>query len=311
MFHDSTGMESPKPNQLRRILGIEGGGTKTGWVLLDAEGHVLGDGQLQAANLKLLSDAEVAGIFSALPREATHVGAFLAGCVLDSDRARLRALATSGWPRAHVQVGNDLESGFANALGDGDGLVIISGTGAAVHGRCGGRRDKAGGWGHILGDRGGGYDIARFALRQVIRRYDLDRSRTPLTAAILAHLGIDDLPHLDDWVIRADKMKIAALTPIVFRAAEYDAEIREFVERRARELADFTLAVATRLGMARGPVEVRLLGGVITNEAGYAAMFTRLLHERLPDANVGTCTRSGAYGAAMLAVRDERLPDER
>lgn len=305
MFHDSAGMESRKPMQ-RRILGIEGGGTKTEWVLLDEEERVLGEGRLHAANLKLCSDPDIAELFAALPREVSHVGAFLAGCALDSDRARLGALAAAAWPGAFVRVGNDCESGFATALGEGDGIIVISGTGSVVHGRCGGRMDKAGGWGHILGDRGGGYDIARFALRQMIRRYDLDRSRTELASAILAELGLDDLPHLDDWVIHADKMKIAALAPVVFRIAESDGEFRAFIERRARELADFTLAVAGRLGMDRGRVEVRLLGGLLTHVGFYAAMYTAFLRERLPLANVEPCTRSGAYGAAMIAQGQPR-----
>ena len=41
-----------RANQL--VLGIEGGGTKTEWVLLDAESHILKQGALPAANLRLV-----------------------------------------------------------------------------------------------------------------------------------------------------------------------------------------------------------------------------------------------------------------
>ena len=56
-FHDSRGMESPK-----RILGIEGGGTKTEWVLLSGEANeqkILSQGQLSGSNLRLEPPADL------------------------------------------------------------------------------------------------------------------------------------------------------------------------------------------------------------------------------------------------------------
>ncbi len=282
------------------ILGVEGGGTKTDWVLLDDAGRVLGEGQLSAANLKLSTDVYLAQLFAVLPREAAEVGVFLAGCLSESDRVRLRRLAVAAWPLARVSVGSDRESGFATALGDGDGIVVISGTGAVVHGRRAGHVEKAGGWGHILGDRGGGYDMCRHALRKVILRYDIEGALSPLASAILAELSLNELPQLVDWANQADKMQVARLAPVIVRAAESgDMDMRELIEHRAGDLAEFTFAVAQRLGMER--VEVRLLGGLLTKEPGYAAHYRRLLVEKLPGANVELCTRSGAFGAAALA----------
>ena len=161
MFHDSPRMESPKPVPTQRILGVEGGGSKTDWVLLDGAKNVLSEGQLPSANLKLSSEAQLLQLFSVLPQDATHVGMFLAGCMTESDRTQLRRLVESVWPQAIIVVGGDRESGFASALGDGDGILVISGTGAVVHGRKGDRVDKAGGWGQLLGDRGSGYDLSQ------------------------------------------------------------------------------------------------------------------------------------------------------
>lgn len=282
------------------ILGVEGGGTKTDWVLLDDTGRVLGEGQLGAANLKLSTDTQLSQLFAVLPREVNEAGVFLAGCLSENDRARLRRLAVAAWPAARVSVGSDCESGFATALGDGDGIVVISGTGAVVHGRKGGRVEKSGGWGHILGDRGGGYDMCRHALRKVILRYDIEGTLSPLASAILAELSLNELPQLVDWVNQADKMQVARLAPVIFRAADAgDVEMQELIEHRAGDLARFTVAVAQRLGMES--VDVRLLGGLLTKEPGYAAHYRRLLAEKLPGANVELCTRSGAFGAAALA----------
>ena len=288
------------PSPSSTTLGIEGGGTKTDWVLLDESGAVLQEGQLPAASMKLVTDEQLAQLFSRLPKEVGTVGAFLAGCLVERDRARLRRLAEAAWPGARLRVGSDGESGFATALGEGDGIVVVSGTGAVVHGRAGGKVTKAGGWGHILGDRGGGYDLARHALRKVMLHYDLEAAVTPLGSSVLAALSLNELPQLVDWIHDADKMDVARLAPVVIRAAEGgDVEMRELVSHRAKDLARFTQAVAKRLGMERP--EVRLYGGLLTREPWYAAEYRRHLRTYVPEARVDLCTRSGAFGAATLA----------
>jgi len=301
----STGfMNQPTP-QFRRILGIEGGGTKTDWVLLDESHRILQEGQLPASNLKLSTDTELARLFSVLPHEVTDVGVFLAGCLMEHDRTRLLRLVQTAWPDAHHVVGSDRDSGFVTALGKEDGIIVISGTGAVVQGRKGGRSDKAGGWGHILGDRGGGYDVARHALRKVILRYDLEKTLTPLATAILSDLGLSELPQLVDWVNQADKMQVARLAPVIFRAAEAgDEDMRELINHRARDLANFTFAVAQRLDLCTKPVKVRLLGGLLTKEPAYVEQYEDYLSKLLPDAEIGLCIRSGAFGAATLAAEE-------
>lgn len=288
-------------NQL--VLGIEGGGTKTDWVLLDAGGAVLRQGALPAANLRLISDLALEAQWRVLPPEATHVGAFLAGCVGEGDRKRLRALAEKVWPRAAISVGSDRDSGFATAFGNGDGITVIAGTGSAVTGRRGGRIEKAGGWGQLLGDKGGGYSLAVQALRLVLSTYDIDQQVDALGRAILQKLNLNRLEDLVSWAANADKMSVARLVPVVFRAAENGhQEMVEAVQCGARILVEFTRAVAGRLGFTAP--EVRLLGGLFTGFPEYGNLFKDYLSELLPGASVEVCATSGAMGAAWLAARD-------
>lgn len=291
------------PASSRTILGIEGGGTKTDWVLLDELGGILDQGQLPASNLKVTTDEQLLHIFSQLPKEATDIGLFIAACLIERDRARLRQLACQVWPVARIRVGSDRDSGFAAALGVGDGIVVISGTGAVVHGRHGDREAKAGGWGHILGDRGGGYDLARHALRKVMLQFDLDGTVSALGSSVLAALSLNELPQLVDWIHDADKMDVARLAPVVIRAAqEGDDSMRQLVSNRARDLALFTHAVARKLDLLLP--EVRLAGGLLTREPFYVDCYRGHLAPLLPGANVELCTRSGAMGAATLAAQD-------
>jgi N-acetylmuramic acid 6-phosphate etherase len=295
-------MESPK-----RILGIEGGGTKTDWVLLDDAGAILQQGALPASNLRLIGDEALAQLFSVLPHEATHVGAYLAGCANDDDRVRLRRITESAWPQAQVSVGSDRDSGLATAFRDGDGIVVIAGTGAAVHGRKGERIEKAGGWGQLLGDRGGGYDLARLGLRRVLTRFDMNQQITPLAEEILRTLGLNRLPDLVGWAMQADKMSVARLAPCIFHAARHgEPEMLATIQTGADILAKFTQAVAQRLEFPDAPV--RLIGGLFTHYEDYVSLYKYRLSQLQPRATVEVCGESGALGAAWLAARESGGP---
>jgi N-acetylmuramic acid 6-phosphate etherase len=302
MFHHTRRMESPK-----RVLGIEGGGTKTEWLLLEVEGarsHVLDRGVLPASNLKLISDEALARLFSTLPRDATHVGVFLAGCGTEEDRARLRRVVSAAWPHAQLALGSDRDSGLATAFEDGDGIAVIAGTGAAVHGRRGGRIEKAGGWGQLLGDRGGGYDLAMQGLRLVLTHFDLNQKITPLAEEILRMLALNRLPDLVDWAKEADKMSVARLAPAIFDAARRgEPEMLATVQAGANILAEYTRAVAQRLDWSEA--RVKLIGGVFSHHAEYVDLFKYRLSILLPRASVAMCRESGALGAAWLAAGSE------
>lgn len=260
-------------------------------------------GTLPAANLSLATDLTLETMFRTLPHDATHVGVFLAGCANQAGRLRLRALARKIWPEARIAVGSDRDSGFAAALGDRDGITVIAGTGSAVTGRKEGHIEKAGGWGQLLGDRGGGYDLAMQGLRLTLSNYDIAHDVTPLSEGILRALSLNRLEDLVNWASNADKMSVAKLAPVVFDAARNgDPDMLAAIQIGARTLADFTRAVAKRLNFETPDVE--LLGGLFINHPEYFDLFRDYLSDILPGARVQICTRSGAVGAARLADND-------
>jgi N-acetylglucosamine kinase-like BadF-type ATPase len=61
-----------------RILGVEGGGTKTAWALI-VDGKILESGKLPPSNFRLTPHDQLTKILRVLPDEADRVGIFLAG----------------------------------------------------------------------------------------------------------------------------------------------------------------------------------------------------------------------------------------
>ena len=293
-----------------RILGVEGGGTKTSWVLAEQDGaalRVIEHGKLPPSNFQLISAERLAAMLRQMPQRAERVGLFLAGCATQEDRSGLRNLCAQIWPAAKITVGSDRDSGLAAALGRGDGIAVNAGTGASVTGRRGNRIEKAGGWGHILGDAGGGYFISLQALRFILREYDLHRGEAQFTATILRALSLNNRDELVRWAQVADKNDVAGLAPVVFECAmNGDESVMKIVEEAAGVLSEYTAAVATRLGLLAP--KVMLLGGLFQRDGVYVHAFKRRLKKSLSDARVAMADQSPELGAAWLASSLEERP---
>lgn len=293
-----------------RILGVEGGGTKTSWVLVAHEAddfRVLDQGKLPPSNFRLTSPERLRAIFQQMPAETDRVGMFLAGCATEDDRRLLAKFSADVWSTAKIAVGSDRDSGLAAALGKADGIAVNAGTGASVTGRRGDRIEKAGGWGHILGDAGGGYFLSLQALRFILREYDLHRGEAQFTASILRALALNSRDDLVRWAQTADKLEVASLAPVVFEAAmNGDEHVMKIVEEGAGVLSEYTAAVATRLGLLAP--KVILLGGLFQRDGVYVHAFKRKLKKNLSDARVAMSEQSPELGAAWLAAEMEEKP---
>lgn len=289
------------------ILGVEGGGSKTDWVLVrrtSGAPQVVDSGQLSAANFILISEDHLRDMLCRLPGDVSRVGVFLAGCKTIDDRARLKTICESVWPRAKIAVGSDRDSGFAAAFGDGDGIAVISGSGSAVTGRKDGKIEKAGGSGHILGDGGGGYTLAIEALRQVLRTYDIAHTVTRSAQEILRALMLNRMEDLIEWTQHADKTAVAALSPVVFTAAELGSvEMMGVLHAGAESLAKYTASVAKWLEYEEP--DVRLQGGIFLNQPLYVELYREALGKLIETSSIEPCDTQGAFGAAHLAASAE------
>ena len=295
-----------KPGE--RILGVEGGGTKTAWVLVEtvadtpgSEFRILEQGKLQASNFRLTAPERLHAILAELPTRIDCAGVFLAGCATAEDRGALRQICLDIWPKAKIVTGSDRDSGLAAALDHGDGIVVNAGSGSSITGRRGDRIELAGGWGHILGDAGGGYSLSIQALRLILREHDLHRAEMDFTAKILHELSLNNFDELVRWVQTADKMEIAMLAPVMFEAgAAGDSRMMEIIEEGALVLCEHTEAVAARLHLLAP--KVVLMGGLFYRDSIYTHALRRRLKKNLPDARVATAERAPELGAVLLAA---------
>ncbi|MBA2755691.1 MAG: hypothetical protein H0U40_14725 [Chloroflexia bacterium] len=328
------------------FAGIDGGGTKTTVVLVDAEGSERGRATSGGSNYAAVGQEtalanirtavrEALAASGAVPVDASdlHDGARddleggaarrcfadgqtleypagqflsapdgqsliaaawigLAGIDRPTDRERLLpALSTLA---TTVEVGNDAEL-ILSALPDARGVAVIAGTGSIVLGRD--ARDeitRAGGWGHVFGDEGSGYELGRRALQMAARASDGRGPETALLPGILAAWSLTDPSEMIEQVyFHVEKAGIARLAGVVLAsAAAGDAVANALLDESVDELALAVEAVARRLDFPGGAVPLALGGGLLCREPAFLDRFDRRLargvtvgrRELVPDA---------------------------
>jgi N-acetylglucosamine kinase-like BadF-type ATPase len=248
------------------ILGLDIGGSKTHAIRLE-HGRLAAEAVAGSANLQNTDPAAAAGALAEAVRavgardvRAVYAGA--GGIDTDDDAASLRALIAPLVPGAAIHVVHDsrlvLAAGRARS-----GIAVIIGTGTAVWGTDGSREARAGGWGHLLGDEGSGYWLAREAVRHCLHRHDLGLEPDLLCGRLLEACGLDRPVALIARFHGAggngpDRGYWAALARVVVAAAEAgDGAARGILDAGTAAVAEQILQVARQLGLA-GPV---ILGG--------------------------------------------------
>ncbi len=294
------------------FLGVDGGATKTLAVIVDATGREIGRGMAGSGNQAAVGlERAVASIRSAVAAaspQARSDGVFraawigLAGVDRPGDRDRL--LPHLGALADVVRLTNDAELALTG-LDGAVGVAMIAGTGSIAVGRdATGTMARSGGWGHIIGDEGSGYELGRLALKAAARAADGRGPQTALLPAIMAAWQLSRPDAMIDRVYpEGDKGEIARLSALVFAAArDGDVVARRIVRDAATELALAALAVGEMLEFPDGTLPVALAGGMLIHEADFRAMLLRRLRRCRPVGQVALVAVP-ASSAARAAIR--------
>ncbi|GCF06488.1 N-acetylglucosamine kinase [Dictyobacter arantiisoli] len=276
--------------QASYYLGVDGGGSKTLAIVVNAQGEEIARGVSGSSNYTGVGlTTAVQNIYDAVAQARRSLGEQvilqqawlgLAGVDRLADQQiiepHLRALAST------VYVTNDAELALSS-LPDAVGIVLIAGTGSISLGRnAQGITTRAGGWGHILGDEGSGYALGLQALQAAVRAADGRGPQTLLLEIILAYWQLQQADDIIGVVYaNEDKAQIAALSRCIFQAERAgDAVAHTIVENNLTELVQVVKAVSTKLGFtSEQAISLALGGGLILNETSFQERFlTQLQH---------------------------------
>ena len=293
------------------IFCVDAGGTRcrgrlvAATTLAEAE-----DGPCNAATDVARAAASLAGLWATCATRAAHdpadraaVTLALGGAGLSVAAAR-RALLDAAPQFGRAVVMSDGYAALVGASGGAPAGLIIAGTGVAGHRLfADGSSIERDGWGWVGGDRGGGAWLGQRALRHALGVADGLLPRDGLADAVRAALR-ELAAEPRGWIPRLGPDRLAAMAPLVLRAADAgEPAARAIRDRAVGHLA----ALAATLGLgAEEPLH--LAGGLADSLRSLLAQRVGR-HVGVPAADAREGCRLVATGAAPAErVRDEARP---
>ena len=203
------------------FLGIDGGGSKTTFLLEDNNGRELaqiqtGPSNWVSAGPETTRESLTNGIRQ-LPSLPDVVCGGFAGAGRPEAVEFYRSCLSDLLPQAKVFVETDVFITYLGAIGPRPGVLLIAGTGSiALARRQNGTMVRAGGWGPTFGDEGSGFWVGREAVRTALRAQDAGES-AQFVASIEKALGLREITDAPAaWKDgRIDVRSVASLASVV------------------------------------------------------------------------------------------------
>jgi N-acetylglucosamine kinase-like BadF-type ATPase len=298
------------------VLGIDVGGSKTVCLLADEQGQIVASGREEGANLQGAGELALEKVLHTVmektiaDREVRPAAICLgiAGVDRAADEAVVRSIMKRIGYKAKILVVNDALIALQAGIGDGPGIVIVSGTGSIAYGRNStGEAARAGGWGYVLGDEGSGYWIGRLALRAVVRHADGRGRPTGLTPKLLGHFHAQRAAELIHKIYHEEvgPRAIAALAKYVQDARdEGDVVASAILAQAADELITAGTAVMTRLDLQQQAFTFVLAGGMFHAVPWLCDQLNLLLPSLAPLSKTMRLETDAAMGAVQFAIAE-------
>jgi N-acetylglucosamine kinase len=237
-----------------RYLGIDGGGSKTAFLLVDEYYNELCHIHTGPSNwISVGKETAQAAIRDGLSQLSEHpdviCGGF-AGAARPEGASFYKEVLSSLVPNATIIIESDAFIASIGAIGVDPGILLIAGTGSIVIGRSHeGSMFRVGGWGPHFGDDGSGFWIGREAVRSALRAVD-SHSDQSFARHIAQSLGLKSVTEIvGAWAAgRIGVPEIAGLFPEIVRL--HPAEpVNHILSDAASQLRALVEIAAGRVGV--------------------------------------------------------------
>lgn len=292
-------------------VGVDAGGTKTAVVhAVDGEASRIEMRDGANASVRgaesaatIIADAVESSLDGAMPH-AIFVGA--AGAARQEVRDAIEGALRSRFGAARIQVRDDAYIALRAAVPQGDGVVVIAGTGSIAYAQHGDEGYRCGGYGYLLGDDGSGFAIGSAGIAHVLRSYDRRVPRDELVAALEKHLDVNHLEGVLQSVYRSENPvgTVAAAARVVLDLAQSgERSATKIVQAAALGLGDLVKSVIKLAGLTGEPAQIVLAGGLLQSNSLLTYLLeTRLLNEH-PAMPVKKLSEEPCLGALSEAQR--------
>lgn len=217
-------MLSNEPICEKVMLAVDGGGTKTEFVLFNAQGKiksriVFGGSNPNVVGIEKTLEVLKTGIDGLYNIRTNILGIYcgIAGMGSGNNQELVKNFLQETYPNIRIECNTDLLNVAASITEENKCIVAICGTGSSIAAINENKIDRVGGWGYLFDGKGSGYDIGRDALTAVLAEEDGIGPKTVLTKYITKKLDGTVWDNIGQ-LYSCDKSFIASFTEDVFNA---------------------------------------------------------------------------------------------
>ncbi|HBR30840.1 MAG: BadF/BadG/BcrA/BcrD ATPase family protein [Eubacteriales bacterium] len=286
------------------LIGADGGGSKTAFMLTDIKGNTVCETTLPRSNPNDIGiESTICLILSGYKTLLEKAGVCrndiaaiytgIAGVTAHDYKQRINYAIVAEYPKSVSEVNHDGVNILYAAFPDCDGVGVICGTGTSCFVKKGDLLHRIGGYG-LFDLLGGGYEIGRAAISHALRSMDGRDEESLLSESVKKKAGFDLIEGLGT-LISSGKNNIATYAPLVYDAyAHSDSYAREILLSHTGYLAEL---INTAGQFFDGIYEVSLAGGIAKDPITMEILKPMLTE----NARVTTLTVEPIYGALARA----------
>ncbi len=272
-------------DKTKYYLSVDGGGTKTEFLLFSEDGKAVARTVLPASNpnsVTVEGTNEVLnnGIREMLTYTAGIEGMYagIAGCGNAENRKAVLKFLRKNYPGIKFEVSSDIMNVFGSCPElNNDSIAVICGTGSVVYAMRDGQLHQCGGWGYLFDRAGSGFDIGCDAIRAALAKVDGLMEENLLTKYVEEQLGTDAKQSISQLYAKG-RDYIASFSQCVFKAAyENDETALAIIERNTERIAKLINFTAEKYNCRKGII----LSGGITKEEIFEQSLRKKLDEDL------------------------------
>lgn len=288
-------------------LGIDGGGTKTAFVVIDDNNKIVYESIKGPTSIDTVPfDVTINTIneeINKIEYKLDSVFAGLGGIISKEHKDKLREaiLENSKVKDAKVECDNDIIQAFYGSLDGKDGIAIIAGTGSVAYGINNNQSFRVGGYGYQEGDAGSAYALGHGAMCHLARVIDTRLPASKFSKELQDYIKCYDNIQLTNYIVNSTRTEVAKLAKIV-TANQDDKYAKKIISDNVDEMIGMIKAVYKKLEFKNG-----CYFSIIGSLGNADTLYKKLLLKRIKTINRNIKyipkVHEASFGAALRAKK--------
>lgn len=272
---------------MKYVIGVDAGGTKTSAISYNENGvkqHaiVTGPGNVTVNFNGALNQITKAidNIIDVEVEQPLGIAVGIAG-ITDNLKEKVQQILNDKY-EVNIMIESDYVLAYHSVF-ENEGILVVAGTGVVLLGKHNGKTKKLGGWGHLLGDEGSGYELVIRSIKKSIPQYEAFETVPHAINLLMKEMNCKNINEVKSYIYSHEKSDVAKFAPIIITEGQKGDEFAlKIVDEIVEILIEKLKLLIRNLGVTK-EIPVATMGGILSEESFVRIKFVeRISSENLP-----------------------------